>query len=326
MPADSHAAGLSFPPLPEAIHELALQTIHLVYEEQFSEALQTARRIVRTAGDHPAGYFFCASVLDAHMAFEMSSRFENDFYRYCNEAIERGETRLSREPDDVWSRFFVGGAEGLKGNYESRYQRWITAFRSGWKGVSILRRIQDVYPAMADLRYGIGTYRYWRSAMTDVMRWMPGVKDERHEGIEDLRTSFRFGLYTAVASGQNLLEVYLNEELFAQVVSLADSLLSRYPENTSFRWHKARALIGMGDYQGALGYLIPLRERFDQIQTSHFNSVTVRCSLIRAYMGLNETDSAHKMRNEIRQFEVPSELQRQAQLEITTIDQLLQGR
>ena len=92
--------------------------------------------------EHPAGYFFYAVVLDEWTGYYQSTKKENEFYRYCDLAVEKGQAMLDKQSTDAWAKFFVGGTEGLKGNFESRYERWITAFRYGWKGVSILKDLQ----------------------------------------------------------------------------------------------------------------------------------------------------------------------------------------
>lgn len=233
------------------MHRLALRSVELVYQEDFGKALETAKQLVREAPQHPAGYFFCAVVLDSWTGYYQSSKKENEFYRYCELAVERGEAVLDRNPDDAWARFFVGGTEGLKGNYESRYERWITAFRNGWKGVSMLLELQKKVPGIRDVNYGIGTYYYWRSAMTKVMFWLPGVEDKRDEGIRRLRNSMTAGVYTRQASAANLNDILVNEKRYKEAVALADSMMALYPGALSFWWGKAQALYGMGKLKAA---------------------------------------------------------------------------
>ena len=269
-------AGLGADSLPGPMHGLALRSVELVYQEEFDKALETAKQIVRRVPQRPEGYFFCAVVLDSWAGYYQSSNRENEFYRYCELAVERGEAVLDRDPDDRWATFFVGGTEGLKGNYESRYERWITAFRNGWKGVSRLLELGERASSIYDVNYGIGTYYYWRSAMTKVMFWLPGVEDKRAEGIERLRKSMNHGVYTRQASAANLVDILVNEKRYEEAVALADSMLLRYPGALSFWWGKARALYGLGEFQtatenfkGILGKVES--ERLD----NHYNAV--RC-------------------------------------------------
>jgi tetratricopeptide (TPR) repeat protein len=228
------------------VHELALKSIDLVYQERFEEALGNARKIIRLDAQHPAGYFFYAVTLDAQMAFEQSARREDEFYQYCDLTIQKSEALLGSGTNAAWANFFLGGAEGLKGNYETRFERWITAFRYGWKGVTILRKAQELEPQLFDVCYGIGTYNYWRSAMTQVMRWMPGVKDTRAEGIEEVRKSLSQGVYTQIASAVNLIEIYYNEKRYLPMHELAQRMLERYPNNYLFLMGEARSQFYLG--------------------------------------------------------------------------------
>jgi tetratricopeptide (TPR) repeat protein len=262
--------------LPPPLHALALRSVDLVYQEDFDRALETAKRIVRRAPQRPAGYFFCAVVLDSWAGYYQSSDRENEFYRYCEQAIERGEAVLDRDPHDTWGTFFVGGTEGLKGNYESRYERWITAFRNGWKGVSMLLELQERATGINDVNYGIGTYYYWRSAMTKVMFWLPGVEDKRAEGIERLRKSMNHGVYTRQASAANLLDILVNERRYQEAMALADSMLTRYPKALSFWWGKAQALYGLGKWRRATEQFKAILAKVESERLdNHYNAV--RC-------------------------------------------------
>jgi hypothetical protein len=83
--------------LPEKMHQLAISSLELAYQEQFKEAENEAKKIVRNFPDHPAGYFFCAFVLDLQMTYYQSDEQEVEFYQYCNLAIAKGEQRLENE-------------------------------------------------------------------------------------------------------------------------------------------------------------------------------------------------------------------------------------
>lgn len=238
-------------PLPAEMHAYAMASIDLVYREEFEAAFETARAIIQKQPDHPAGYFFCAAALDAWMRHHQSNAREDVFYRYCNLAVEKATALEDKGKEDAWSMFFKGGAEGLKGNYEMRYERWITAFRYGWKGVTVLRDVQEEYRDMPDVAYGVGSYLYWRSAMARVLKWLPGVKDERAKGIELLQIARQQGIYTRVASSEALVAAMLNERQYQTALGIVDSLLLDYPVCMTLQMKRASALYGLGRKEDA---------------------------------------------------------------------------
>ena len=115
------------------MRQLGTETMDLIYREKFGEAEEAAKKIIKKYPDHPAGFFFFAVVLDAWAEYFQSNKKEDEFYRYCDLGTAKGQDLESRNPRDPWVKFFLGGLEGLKGNYEKRYERWITAFRYGWR-------------------------------------------------------------------------------------------------------------------------------------------------------------------------------------------------
>jgi tetratricopeptide (TPR) repeat protein len=241
----------AMPELPPDLHALALETIDLIYKEKFPEAQESAKKIIKKYSDNPAGYFFYAVVLDLWTEFYQSDKKEDEFYRYCELAVEKGQAKAEREPKNPWHKFFIGGTEGLKGQYERRYERWITAFRYGWKGVSVLKDISAANPDLHDANYGIGTYDYWRSAMTKVLLWMPGVEDKRASGIARLRDAREKGIYTSFASSVGLMAIMHNEKKYDEELRLAQEMLKKYPACVQFHWAKAMALFETGQYPEA---------------------------------------------------------------------------
>jgi tetratricopeptide (TPR) repeat protein len=237
--------------LPADIHQWALTTIENIYNEEFRAAEDEVRKIIKNYPNHPAGFFFMAAIMDSWMSTYMSDSRENEFYRFCELTIEKGDKYLKKEPDDQWAQFFIGGAEGYKGTYEARFDRWITAFRCGWKGVSILSQLKERNSGLVDILYGIGSYEYWRSALTKNLRWMPGVDDKRAVGIEKIKKAMDSGTYTRAAAAIGLVDIYINEKYFNPAIAIADKALLKFPRSRMFIFGKAKALLGAGNYDEA---------------------------------------------------------------------------
>ena len=235
-------------PLPEDLHNWALASIEKIYIDDLKSSEEYARKIMRKYPDHPAGYFLMASVVDSWMVLHQSDKKENEFYRYCDLAIEKGERLLDKNPADEWARFFKGGADGYKGTYEARYERWITAFRYGWKGVSVLLDLDKDNSDIEDIKYGIGCYDYWRSALMKVLWFMPGIEDKREIGIQKLLESRVKGVYTRNASAVALIDIYLNEDRFEEAEGISEEMLKKFPGYSAFMWGMARSLYGLKRY------------------------------------------------------------------------------
>jgi tetratricopeptide (TPR) repeat protein len=279
--------------LPADMHEWALKSIDLVFREDFRGAEAEAQKIIRAYPDHPAGYFFMAAVADAWMLRHQSNRREAEFYRYCDQAIERAERILANNPRDEWARFFLGGADGYKGTYEVRYERYITGFRFGWKGVSVFMRMAAEGSKNPDIQFGIGAYDYWRSALMKMLWWMPGVEDKRAEGIRKLRGVRQNGIYSRGAAAMVLIDIYINEELFQDALNVADDMLRQYPRALSFQWGRARALHGLRRHEEAITAYRQIFARVENDPNSNFfNLVQARMGMARGMAALGRNAEA----------------------------------
>jgi len=257
-------------PLQDDIEQNGILVIDLIYKEDFKTAEETARKLVKKYPENPAGYFFVAATLDAWMAFYFDKKKENEFYKFCDLALEKGEKIVAKNPKDEWTLFFMGGAEGYKGTYEARYERWITAFRYGWRGVSTLLKLVDMKSDIVDVNYGVGSYDYWRSAMINTLWFMPKIKDKREDGIKRLIIAAENGMLTKLTAHTALIEILLNENRSADAIVYADKMLSQYPVSAQLMWGKARSLYGLQQFDESRLYFTKVLSRYE---TDEYKSV-----------------------------------------------------
>ncbi len=271
--------------LPEEMHALAMASIDFVYKEKYKSAEDEAKKLIKKYPDHPAGYFFYAAALMSWMAFYESNSREDEFYRMCDAAIEKGEIIQSKDPSDYWAVFFLGGADGAKGTYESRYEKWITSFRHGWKGVSTLQGLLKKNPDLKDIYYGLGMYDYWRSALTKILWWMPGIENKIEIGMKEMSIAKNEGVYTSIAASANLIPIMVNEKHYTEAIALSDEMLLKYPGSLVFCWGKGEALFALAKYEDAeqvFKYILGRveAEPFD----NHYNAAICHIWLAKIYL------------------------------------------
>lgn len=276
--------GADLQTLPRDMNELIGQGIRLIYLERFAEASEVLGRIAKKYPDHPAGYFFQAAALDAVMQFYASDRHEQRFFELCDRAVRVGEQYLRSHPNDVWASFFVGGANGFKGTYEARYERWISAFRNGYEGVSIFQKIAAQSPEFADVGMGIGTYNYWRSRLMKTLWWMPGVEDKREQGIQELRKTMERGVYTKEGAASALMWVLMEEKRYADALLVTERMLAQYPKCRVFLWAQGEALYRLGRYKEAEEVFLYLLDTVEaEADDNHYHAITCRHFLSKIY-------------------------------------------
>jgi tetratricopeptide (TPR) repeat protein len=260
--------------LPADIHNSVTAIIDAIYKEDFKSSEELSKKLIRKYPDHPAGYFFMAASLDSWMSYYQSKKNEDEFYKYCDLTIDKCEKRMITTPSDDWASFFKGGADGYKGTYEARYERWITAFRYGWKGVSLLMKLEEKNSGIIDINYGIGVYEYWRSALMKLLWWMPGIQDKRQDGIKKLYMVYDQGSYTKLAASSTLIDILINEKKDEEALKIADKFLLQYPESSMFLWGKGNALFNLGKLDEANTVYSKLLVKYtSDVNNNHFNEV-----------------------------------------------------
>ena len=275
------------PQLPEDIHAMALASVDYVYKEKFKLAEEEAKKIIKKYPGHPAGYFFYAAALEAWMSYYETDKREVEFYRFCDLAIEKAENMIGRDPNDAWALFFLGGADGVKGTYESRYEKWITSFRHGWKGVATLQSLYKKCPDIKDTYYGLGLYDYWRSTLTKLLWWMPGIENRTEQGIRELVVAKTGGVYTGVSASAELMVVLNNEKRFREALTIAEELLVRFPGSLVFCWGKAVSLFGLGRFDESEAVYRFILERVEvEPVDNHYNAVLCHFRLAQIYLKL----------------------------------------
>ncbi|OGJ87506.1 MAG: hypothetical protein A2487_06155 [Candidatus Raymondbacteria bacterium RifOxyC12_full_50_8] len=248
LPGPAYCGSISIGGKEEAGLDAEIQEgLRLLNLERFDEAQRMYEKIKDRYPDHPIGYFLVAAALESRMIFYFSSFKEQEFYKNCDKAIEIGENIMIKRPDDLWNMFFLGGAYGIKGTYESRYKRYITAFRNGWTGVSLLKQIHEKDSTIVDVLYGLGTYYYWSSKLSKTLWWMPGVGDKRELGISQLKRVNTDGHFSREAAANVLVDILIEEKRYNEAADLARVTLKQFPNNRTFTFGLAEALFYQGN-------------------------------------------------------------------------------
>jgi len=311
------------PKLPDDMHAWASASVEMVFREDFRNAEEEAKKIIRKYPDHPAGYFFQAAVLDAWMLRHQSRRREREFFRLCDQAVEKAERILANDRGDEWARFFMGGSEGYKGTYEARYERWVTAFRHGWKGVSIFQNMASAGSKIPDIQFGIGTYDYWRSALMKLLWWMPGVSDNREVGIAKLRDVMDNGVYTRAAAAMVLIDIYINECRFADALELSNRMIARYPRAQVFRWGQAAAFQGLEMHDEAIkAYQLILSRNEIDPNTNHYNSVVARAGIAKSMAAMGRNAETIEQITAINKYELDKDIRKRLDKHFTETNAL----
>ena len=90
--------------------------------------------------------------------------------------------------DDPWLHVFIGAAQGFRALNRFRRGQWISAYTNITGAVGNLRQALSTAPHLYDAYMGLGTYNYWRTARSRMIRSIAlWLADRRDIGLAQMR-------------------------------------------------------------------------------------------------------------------------------------------
>ena len=234
------------------------QGIDHVYNLEFDQAEEEFHYIILTHPEHPAGYFFLAMV----DWWKISLDFDNEsldegFLEKLDAVIDKCDSILDKNPDDVAALFFKGGSLGFRGRLRANRGSWIKAANDGRLALPIVRHAYNIAPDNYDILLGMGIYNYYAEAIPEqypivkpLMLFFPS--GDKKKGIEQLTVAAEKAKYAAVEADYFLLQLnYTHERQYEKALEIALKLLDRYPKNVVFHRYVGRCYISLGKWENA---------------------------------------------------------------------------
>lgn len=199
--------------------------IDLVYQDRYQEALTVFDSLQLEFPNHPAPYFYKAAVYQSWMSSFRFNHFHKELEENIKIAIDKGNDLIKVRKNDPWLNFYLGAAYGYRAFFRYRKMNWIGAYMDGKKGVGNLKKALKKNPELYDAYLGLGTYHYWRTARSKVLKvvafWM---KDKREFGIQQIDFSLRHGRYCLIESGFGLVATLYDYKKYDEALTALDSL------------------------------------------------------------------------------------------------------
>ncbi len=222
--------------------------------QDFDSALEIMDSLVAAEPERPETWFYRATVHAYRMTDEESFRWEEEFLGDLDSSgarLECWEDRAGRGELPPELQFIQGSIHSWKAYHLGRRERWLAAIRSGWAGIRVLEDLFDRCPDFADLKLGIGNFRYWKSAKMEHFIWLPFVRDERAEGIRLVEEARREGVFSPWVGASNLSWMYLDLGEAERAAALCREALDVFPGSRLFLFPLAEALLEKGDSAAA---------------------------------------------------------------------------
>lgn len=254
MPVSGFAADLGNKVLgvDKQMIDTAMKGKALAFNRQYEDAMQLFKDMEKSYPDSATGLFGQMAVWQIRMFVNEDFKYKKE-YEKVEKKFKKFETRMLRVGRvPPWELFVYGGADGMLGFFQGRQGKWLKALSNGLHSMRMFKRLKWEAPDFIDTDLGFGMYKYWRSAFTNEIKFLPFFGDHRNDGIALVKKVSEKGDYTRDIALANLVFIYNHSKKYKEALSIADRIIAMYPRNLLMRNMKGQIYYGMKKYDQAL--------------------------------------------------------------------------
>ena len=304
--------------------ELIQEGIEATIRENYGLAERNFQEIISREPEDPAGYFFLAGCYQTQMIDWESDFREKEFYQNLEKSIELSKQRIEKDKKDLWAYFYLGNSYGSMAVHDANHKRWWSGLRKGLKAKSALKELVELDSTFYDAYLGLGSYHYWASVVTKMLRWLPFFRDEREKGMEEVKLAAEKSVYSKESAQYGLIYMYLEEKEYEKAIGLAKRMNQRFPESKLFLWPLAEAVYLKRDWIGAIGwYQEILRLIGDSDPSGYFNSIECRERIAQCYFNLEMFEKCKEECEKILGFPLSKEVEKKQKDKLKQTERLL---
>jgi tetratricopeptide (TPR) repeat protein len=181
---------------------------------------------------------------------------EQRFLGEVSKAIELGEARLKKNPNDTAAMYSLGISYGLRSNYFWVVKKaWRDSLRDATAARRYHNRITELDPGDVDARLVQGLHDYivgslpWSYRM---LGFLIGVHGDKEKGIQTVQEVATHGKTNRIDAEILLCALYRRENRTRLAVPLVEDLIRRFPRNYLLRLELSQMYSMAGDKQHAI--------------------------------------------------------------------------
>ncbi len=275
-------------------HKLLLKGLHQVHIEAYNQAIITFEELIKHRPQHPMGYFCASAVYKTIMQNYRITAFEPQLDSLLNLTIKIGNRAIQNNEQDALAHFYLGGAYGFRGLHKVRKRDYWGAFKDGLKGISNLKKAVKIDTLLYDVYYGLGTFHYWRSAKSKILRFLI-FRNDQQKGINEVWKAIEKGRYTDIEGKYALVAIYYDYGDYEKAFSVCQELYDLFPTNPSCLYMRCQLYEQQGNCQQAKQTSIQL---LNHLLNSDYKSIgyEIECHyrIAHCHYKLGEFDQALK--------------------------------
>ncbi len=228
--------------------------INQIYSVKFDKADSTFRTLKDKFPDDPAGVFFLAMIDWWRILLNTTvEKYDDGFLEKIDVIIDKCDSILEKEPDNVNALFFKAAAIGFRGRLRALRFSWLKAADDGRKALPLVKKVTALEPNNNDAIFGLGLYNYYASILPEkypilkpIMIFMPST--DKDEGIRQVKRTAEKGKYAKYEAVYFLMLIYFSDENKPFLsYNYAKILTKNFPDNPLFEKWEGRIAAKIGN-------------------------------------------------------------------------------
>ena len=285
-------------PNPE-IHQLVTSGIDYLINQDFHKARVTFSTLQKKYPQNPLGKIFLAAT-ELYIAYDNQSPLDDSkILDWLNDAIAMSEHLLETDKNNVWYNYYKGLAEGNKANLFLSSDSWFSGATTSYTSKQYFDRCIAIDSTFYDAYVSLGIFKYWTGEKTEILSWLPFLKDERNEGLKILLSAISKKSYHSYLAVHNVVWIYLKRNDFRHAKEALEPMLKKYPNSRFFKWDLAK-IYEETDRVKAIEVYWEIYNSFDKsFVKNRVNDISLKFILAKNYFALGDSKTAAKLLTEI---------------------------
>lgn len=228
--------------------------INQIYNVKFERADSTFKTLRDKFPNDPAGIFFLSMIDWWRILLNTTvEKYDDKFLEEIDLIIEKCDSILEKEPNNVDALFFKAGAIGFRGRLRALRFSWFKAADDGRKALPIVEKVMALEPNSNDAIFGLGLYNYYAAILPEkypilkpIMIFMPSTNKD--EGIRQVKRTAEKGRYAKYEAIYFLMLIYFTDENKPFVSYKYSKILTKdFPDNPIFEKWEGRIAAKIGN-------------------------------------------------------------------------------
>jgi hypothetical protein len=228
-----------------------------------------------TDSTDPAGYLFRAAVRQAETIDREESLYGHELKTLLDSVELHARERMKSCPraDSAVYYLYLGHAYAYRSLKEARFGSKLSALSDGLKAKGRYMDGLKADSTFYDLYLGLGSYHYWKTVKAGILRTVGIFKNDREEGIEEVRLAADSSLFSKDAALSALIWIMINEKEYDSAIVLSRNMIKKYPKALSFYWPLAQSYYESGNYVKASDIYRMILDRLKENPGNYYNII-----------------------------------------------------